>query len=46
MSKWVKCPDCGDEMEVPAYEGDGVYHEHICRKEEPENRDEEEKENV
>ena len=30
MSAWVTCPTCGGLMEVPAYEGDGVYHGHIC----------------
>jgi hypothetical protein len=30
MSKWIDCPDCGEPKEVPAYEGDGVYHPHFC----------------
>ena len=30
MSKWVKCEDCGELKEVPAYEGDGAYHVHYC----------------
>ena len=31
MSKWVTCEICGEQKEVPAYEGDGVYHDHECR---------------
>lgn len=30
MSKWIKCPYCGEPKEVPAYEGDGVYSKHHC----------------
>ena len=30
MSKRVECPDCGAPMDVPAFEGDGVYSQHHC----------------
>lgn len=30
MSMWVKCEKCGALKEVPAYEGDGTYHDHYC----------------
>jgi len=30
MSKVIDCPDCGKPMEVPAFEGDGVYSVHVC----------------
>lgn len=30
MSKRVECPDCGEWMDVPAFEGDGVYSQHHC----------------
>ena len=36
MSMWIPCPICGEAMEVPAYEGDGVYHAHYCPTPEPE----------
>lgn len=30
MSKIVECKECGQLMDVPAYEGDGVYTDHVC----------------
>ena len=30
MSAVIRCPVCGQLKEVPAFEGDGVYHEHFC----------------
>ena len=33
MSMWVKCEICGKLKEVPAYEGDGTYHDHDCQPE-------------
>jgi hypothetical protein len=30
MSKWIRCENCGQRKEVPAFVGDGVYHPHIC----------------
>lgn len=30
MSKRVECPDCGEQMDTPAFPGDGVYTEHRC----------------
>jgi hypothetical protein len=30
MSKTIQCPDCGQPMDVPAFEGDGVYTQHCC----------------
>lgn len=30
MSKRIECPDCGEQIDVPAYPGDGVYSEHHC----------------
>jgi hypothetical protein len=30
MSKTIECPDCGQPMDVPAFEGDGVYTQHCC----------------
>lgn len=33
MSKWVRCDICGEQKEVPAFEGDGVYHDHFCHAE-------------
>lgn len=33
MSAVIRCPRCGRPMEVPAFEGDGVYSEHHCEPE-------------
>jgi hypothetical protein len=30
MSMWIKCQNCGQLMEVPSCEGDGVYSTHQC----------------
>jgi hypothetical protein len=30
MSKRTTCPDCGDDIDVPAFPGDGVYSQHSC----------------
>lgn len=31
MSKTIQCPHCGMPIQVPAYEGDGVYEQpHKC----------------
>lgn len=30
MSKWIRCPECGLDKEVPAFAGDGVYSVHFC----------------
>lgn len=32
MSMYVACPHCGERMEVPAFEGDGVFSKHECRR--------------
>jgi hypothetical protein len=34
MSMWVPCPKCGEDMEVPAFPGDGVFSRHICKEKE------------
>ena len=33
MSAWVQCEICGEQKEVPAFEGDGVYNDHYCQPE-------------
>jgi hypothetical protein len=33
MSKRIDCPKCGEPMDVPAYEGDGVFTVHTCQEE-------------
>lgn len=30
MSMWIPCQTCGEPMEIPAFEGDGVYSHHQC----------------
>jgi hypothetical protein len=30
MSKRIECPDCGEQMDVPAFPGDGAYTSHHC----------------
>jgi hypothetical protein len=30
MSKWIQCETCGEQVEAPAYSGDGVYSVHVC----------------
>ena len=44
MSKWVSCEICGELKEVPAFEGDGVYHDHYCNTETNDENKAEEKE--